>query len=52
MVRQDKCYSLLAKLTWLMPESMGKWSDGKGHRKSVTMRKLSIGNSYKHMMQR
>ena len=30
-----------------MPESIGKWSDGVGHRNSVTMRKLSIVDGYK-----
>ena len=34
-----------------MPESMGKLSDEVGRRNSVTMHKLSIGDSYKHMMQ-
>ena len=35
-----------------MPESIGKWSDGVGHRSSMTMRKFLIGDSYKHMMRR
>ena len=52
MVRQDECGSWSASSAGWMPESMGKRSDGVGRRNLVTMRKLSISDGYKHMVQK